>query len=69
MKIKRPGLPVTYRGRTERGWHRYYAERPMPLWVGRHPVDFTVHVDRSRFLAWWSAWYTWLNIRLLDREV
>lgn len=59
-------LPVHYKGRTQNGWHRYYAERAFTNWNGS---DYTVHLDKFRLLAWGSAWWTWINLRITGDEI
>lgn len=58
-------MPVHYKGKTQNGWHRYYTERAFP---GRDGA-YTVHIERWRPLAWFEAWWTWVNLRITGDEV
>lgn len=60
-------LPIAYKGRTENGWHRYYAQRAFTNI--RTGSSYTVHIDKSRFLAWCEAWWVWINLRITGDEI
>lgn len=61
-----PKLPVTFQGRTQHRYYRYYARGPM---LDDFVMAYSVHIDRSRIRAWFWAWVTWLNRKFLKREI